>query len=362
MWCSDTNFPFQLCSIRAKIYNSTTLVHVDAGSHIRVAVPEQLLVGTVKNIPPEGTFRLRICLFLTEVIRKLSHGHIGKLAFLLQLTIISHTVLIRLLKKFIGCFPASHLIKPAGSYKHHVVSISVIILFKVAILINQVIKIREFPCLCIIDHTAKHILGMGSEVGAVSVITCQQISGKVRNGYDAAVLSFICCRCMDVLFAGNPRIPWTAIHKRIPGIIAGMICLGSFLPAGSYRTLYHGIFFFDIVDQFCIHVIGACRFRIKAENITKLSKHVIHDRLLVLHREHPDTEILCLIFFSELLTGQSQKGKGNLITVLFMMLLCNGNCFFIKKTCIGHLNGCFQTILMRRLLLKFENIKRLGKQ
>ena len=44
MRCSDPHFPFQLGCIGTQINKGTALIHIDAGSHIRITVPEKLLV------------------------------------------------------------------------------------------------------------------------------------------------------------------------------------------------------------------------------------------------------------------------------------------------------------------------------
>ena len=127
MRCADTDLPAKLGCIRPEIHNRTTLIHVDTGTHIGIAIPEDLLIGAVKYVLPKCTFRLGIMLFLTVVVSKLRHSHINELTLFLKLTIVSHTVLIGLAEKLIRCLPASHLIKPAGAYKHHVVAVSVIV-------------------------------------------------------------------------------------------------------------------------------------------------------------------------------------------------------------------------------------------
>ena len=110
MRCSDPHFPFQLGCIGTQINKGTALVHIDAGSHIRITVPEKLLVGSVQDISPECTFRFCIGLLTAEVICKFRHGHIFQLTFLLQLSIVGHTIFIRLFQQLIGCLPASHLV------------------------------------------------------------------------------------------------------------------------------------------------------------------------------------------------------------------------------------------------------------
>ena len=171
---------------------------------------------------------------------------------------------------------------------------------------------------------------MGSKIGSISVIAGKQVSGQMWDRHDTAVLCFICCRCMNVLFAGDPWIPWAAIHQCIPGIITGMVGLWAFLPARRYCALDRRIGFLNIVGQLCIHVIGACRLRIESKNVMEFSKHIINDRLLVFHGKHPDAEILSLIFLPEFLTRQSKQGKCDLISIPFMVFLCDSDRFFIK--------------------------------
>ncbi|NDO69629.1 hypothetical protein FMM80_13430 [Schaedlerella arabinosiphila] len=87
-----------------------------------------------------------------------------------------------------------------------------------------------------------------------------------------------------------------------------MVRLRPFLPAGGYRTFDRGIHFFDIVGQIRVHIIRARRFRIKTKNLVEFAEYIVHNPLFVLHGKHPDAEILCLIFLTELLAGQPQKG------------------------------------------------------
>ena len=144
MRCSDTYRPLKLGSIRTKIHDSTTLIHIDTGSHIRIAVPEQLLVRTVKDISPKRAFRLIVItgidtFLLSVIIRKLRHCHINKLAFFFQITVIFTTITVGFIKKLIRLLPAPHLVHPAGSYEHHIVSIAVVIFLKITVLVDQIV-------------------------------------------------------------------------------------------------------------------------------------------------------------------------------------------------------------------------------
>ena len=60
-------------------------------------------------------------------------------------------------------------------------------------------------------------------------------------------------------------------------------------------------------------------------------ENIIDDCFLVLHREHPDTEILCLVLLAELLTGKSEQRECDLITVLLMVMLCKFHCLIIEQ-------------------------------
>ena len=90
-------------------------------------------------------------------------------------------------------------------------------------------------------------------------------------------------------------------------------------------------------------------------------EHIINDCLLVFHGKHPDTEIFCLIFLTELFARQSQKGKCDFVSIDFMIMFCDLNRFIVKQRSICHLNGNFQAILMCQSLLCLENIERLCK-
>ena len=87
-------------------------------------------------------------------------------------------------------------------------------------------------------------------------------------------------------------------------------------------------------------------------------EHIINDCLLVFHGKHPNTEIFCLIFLTELFARQSQKGKCDFVSIDFMIMFCDLNRFIVKQRSICHLNGNFQAILMCQSLLCLENIQR----
>ena len=44
MLSADSHLPLQFRRIGAKIHNSAALIHIDAGSHIGIRIPEQLFV------------------------------------------------------------------------------------------------------------------------------------------------------------------------------------------------------------------------------------------------------------------------------------------------------------------------------
>ena len=174
---ADTHRPLQLRRIRPKIHDGAALIHVCTDSHVRVAVPEQLFVRTIQNISPQRAFRLRQPSVLTVKVRELRHGHVVQLTFLFQLAIICHAVLVGFKKQLVGCLPASHLVHPAGTHKHHIVGITVVVFRQCPKLVNQIVKIRIFPGLRIITHTPQDILRMCAEIGAVTVIAGNQVTG-----------------------------------------------------------------------------------------------------------------------------------------------------------------------------------------
>ena len=90
-------------------------------------------------------------------------------------------------------------------------------------------------------------------------------------------------------------------------------------------------------------------------------KAIVNDVFEKFHGKHPDTEIFCLIFLTELFARQSQKGKCDFVSIDFMIMFCDLNRFIVKQRSICHLNGNFQAILMCQSLLCLENIERLCK-
>ncbi len=86
--------PVEFRGIRTQVHERTALIHIDAGSHVRITIPEELLVGAVEYIKPQRTFGLGVSLFLTEMIGELRHRHILKLMLLLKLAVICHSVLV----------------------------------------------------------------------------------------------------------------------------------------------------------------------------------------------------------------------------------------------------------------------------
>ena len=172
---TDAHLPSQLGGIRTQIKDRAALVHIHSGPHIRIRIPEHLLVRTVKDIAPEGAFRLGVRLLLPVIIRKFRHGHVYELSLFLKISIISASVGIGFEQQLVRRLPAAHLVHPAGTYKHHIVRVAVVVLFLGAVLVDQVIQVRILPGLGIIDHAPQYILRMRPEVGAVSVIAGQQI-------------------------------------------------------------------------------------------------------------------------------------------------------------------------------------------
>ena len=283
----------------------------------------------------------------------------------------AYAVLVALEQQLVGCFPASHLVHPAGAHEHHVVAVAIVVLAQTAVLVNEIVEVGIFLSAVVallikgtrfVNHAPQHILGVGAEVGTVAVKAGQQVPGKMRNGHDTAVLGRIGRRRMAVLFGGNPRIPRAAVKQRVPGIVAGMVGLGPFLPAGGHRTLHHGIGFLDEVDQVGIQIIAAGGFRIEAELFVELLKHIGDNGLLVLHRKHPDAEVLGLVLVPELLAGQAQQRERNLIAILGMVLLGQGHRLVVEEAGVGHLDRGFDAVLMGNGLLGLEDIQAFGQQ
>ena len=141
-----------------------------------------------------------------------------------------------------------------------------------------------------------------------------------------------------------------------------MVSLGAFLPASGYRALDGRVLRLDEVDQVGVHIVRAGGFGIEAKPLIEFAEHIPDDGLFVLHGEHPDAEVLGLVFFPELLAGQSQQAQGNFIPEFFMVLLCQLYGFIVKQAGVGHLDGGFQTVFVGALLLDFENVQTLRQQ
>lgn len=86
-------------------------------------------------------------------------------------------------------------------------------------------------------------------------------------------------------------------------------------------AFYAGVFRLDEVDQIGVQIVRARGFRVKSELLIEFAEHIPDDGLLVLHGEHPDAEILRLVFLPELLAGQPQQAQGDLVAIDRMMLL-----------------------------------------
>ena len=357
VWSSDTYRPVKLCCIWSEVNDRTALIHVDLSSHVWIAVPEYLLVWSVQYILPKSTLRLLVCLVLSVEVSKFSHCHVDTFAFLLQITVVLHSVLVALLEQLIWSLPASHLVQPARSNEHHVVWISVVELSQMTILVDQVVQIWVLPCLAVIDHSTENVLWMCTKVRTISIVTCQQISWKMRDSNDSAVLSLICCRCMCVLLWRYPRIPWAAVEQCVPRVVACVVSLRALLPACCNCTLDWWILLLDVVCKLSIHIVWTCRHWIETKYIMELSKYVIDDILLVLHWEHPDTEVLGLVLLSELCARKSEKWERYLISILLMMLLGEWYSLLVKKAGICHLNSSLESVLVSCLLLELEYVQ-----
>ncbi len=197
---------------------------------------------------------------------------------------------------------------------------------------------------------------MGAEVGAVAVIAGDQVPAQMGDRHDSGIFFLTGRRHMGVLLRRNPGRPGTAVHERIPAVVACMIRLGPLLPAGGDGALDGRILFLDIIRQLRIHIVGACGLRIETEPLMEFFKYVLYDRLLVFHGEHPDTEILRLIFFTKFLARKPQKGQADLIPILLVVFFCQLHRLVVEQAGIGHLYGRLQAVFVGALLLDLENI------
>ena len=121
------------------------------------------------------------------IVCELAHSHIPELALFLEFSVVLHSVIVGLCQKLIRSLPASAAVEPTGPDEHHIVAVSIVIFCKMSVLVDKVVKIGIFPlaAISIIDHSAKHVLRMRSEIRAVSVKASHKVARKVRNGYDA---------------------------------------------------------------------------------------------------------------------------------------------------------------------------------
>ena len=189
------------CNVGAQVYHCAALIEVKTSAHCRVCIPEVLFVASIKNILPKGA----LCSLIVGVGgavegSKLTHGHINKFTLLFQLAVVFHSIVIGLGKKFIGGFPSAHFVEPTGANEHHIVGIAVVVLGKVLVLVNKVIKIRIFnhTIIIVVNHTSQHVLRVCAKVGAVAVKTRHKVTGQVRYCHNSAVVVFARCRTMGV--------------------------------------------------------------------------------------------------------------------------------------------------------------------
>ena len=105
----------------------------------------------------------------------------------------------------------------------------------------------------------------------------------------------------------DPGIPRTAVHECVPGVIAGVVSLRAFLPAGCNGALYAGIVLFYIVYGVSVKEITACRLGIETELLIELAEHVVDYLLFGLIVEHPDAEVFGVVLCSEFGTRQTKQ-------------------------------------------------------
>ena len=371
MGCPDANFPLQLRRIGPQIHDGAALIHIHAHAHIGIAVPEELLVGAVDEVAPQRALRLGIGLFLAVVVGKLRHGHVDELALLFKLTIVGTAVVIAGLEQRIGRLPPAHLVHPAGADKLHVVGIAVVELGLIAILVDEVkevgIALAGIGAVVVevaggVEHAPEHILRMGTEVGAVAIVAGHEIPAQMRDGHNAAVLLGVGRRGMGIDLGGNPGRPGAAVHEGVPGVIAGVVGLGAFLPAGSHSALDAGVLFLDVVGKGSVQIVTAGGFGIEAEALIELAKDIVHHAFLHVHIEHPDAEVLGLILFAELLAGKPQKRQADFIAVGLVIGLGQRHRLIVEQRSVGHLNGSLKAVFMGGSLLDFEDIQAFGEQ
>ena len=359
---ADAHRPVQLCHIGPQVDHRAALVHVQAAAQVGVGVPEILLVRAVEDVPPQGALRLGVGVARPVEVREPGHGHVLQLALRLKLGVVGHAVLVAFQQQLIGSFPPAHLVHPARAHEHHVVAVAVVVFAQAAVLVDQVVEIGVLPGVRVVDHPPQHVLGVGAEVGAVAVKAGQQVPRQVRDGHDAAVLRLVCRRGVGVLFGGDPGVPGAAVEEGVPGVVAGVVGLGALLPAGGHRALDAGVFLLDEVGQVGVQVVAAGGGGVKAELFVEFLEHVGDDGLFVLHGEHPDAEVLRFVLVPELLAGQPQQRQGDLVPVLFMVLLGQRHRLRVEQAGVGHLDGGPDAVLVGDGLLGLEDVQALGKQ
>ena len=167
---------------------------------------------------------------------------------------------------------------------------------------------------------------------------------------------------MGIDLGGNPGRPGAAVHEGVPGVIAGVVGLGAFLPAGSHSALDAGVLFLDVVGKGSVQIVTAGGFGIEAEALIELAKDIVHHAFLHVHIEHPDAEVLGLILFAELLAGKPQKRQADFIAVGLVIGLGQRHRLIVEQRSVGHLNGSLKAVFMGGSLLDFEDIQAFGEQ
>ena len=237
----------------------------------------------------------------------------------LQLAVVGHPILIALQKEAVVGFPAPALAHPAGTDEHHVVGVTTVVLRHRPVLVDDVHEVRYLAVL--VDHSAQDILRVGAVIGARSVEYRHQIARQMWDRHDPDIVGLVRRGAVDVPPGRNPGVPWAAVKERVPRVVGVVVRLRAFLPTRGDRGLDHRIPFFDVVDQFRVHVVGAGRSRQEAEDLLESSEDLVNDPALVFHGEEPDRQFLGREPLPELAALQAEERGADFIAVPGVMVL-----------------------------------------
>ena len=91
----------------------------------------------------------------------------------------------------------------------------------------------------------------------------------------------------------------------------------------------------------------------------ELANYLVHDPLLVLHRKEPDGQFPGLELGTKLLALDTEEGRANLVAILLVMLLGDGDRLVVEQASVCHLDGGAQTVIVGHPLLGTKDVKRL---